>query len=237
MNVLVNENSLQDIADAIREKNGTEATYKPSEMGEAIRGITDFTNYADSFDFRNFKSEELNIYSENAKSYSIGVVMSGNADGFLKSNKFIKKCVAIFPKATFARHAFNGCTEIIYIKVDFSSMLDSGAVTAYNNTFSNCPKLETIDAIIDGTNCSFEDGTFSYCNNLKNVRFVPLSIKSNTSFMHSASLSDESIQSIIEGLADLTGQATKTLTLHADVKAKLTEEQIATITSKNWTLA
>lgn len=37
--VLVNESSLVDIADAIREKNGTEDTYKPSEMGDAVRGI------------------------------------------------------------------------------------------------------------------------------------------------------------------------------------------------------
>lgn len=37
--VLVNESSLTDIADAIREKNGTEETYKPSEMGDAVRAI------------------------------------------------------------------------------------------------------------------------------------------------------------------------------------------------------
>lgn len=38
-NVFVEETSLQDIADAIREKNGTETTYKPSEMGTAIRAL------------------------------------------------------------------------------------------------------------------------------------------------------------------------------------------------------
>lgn len=39
MNVLVAEQSLQDIANAIREKNGTEKTYKPSQMGDAVRAI------------------------------------------------------------------------------------------------------------------------------------------------------------------------------------------------------
>ena len=34
--VLVNETSLAGIADAIRGKNGTSVTYKPSEMAEAI---------------------------------------------------------------------------------------------------------------------------------------------------------------------------------------------------------
>lgn len=38
--VLVQDSSLQDIANAIREKNGTETTYKPSEMGDAVREIS-----------------------------------------------------------------------------------------------------------------------------------------------------------------------------------------------------
>lgn len=38
-NVFVEESSLQDIADAIREKNGAEDTYKPSEMADAVRAI------------------------------------------------------------------------------------------------------------------------------------------------------------------------------------------------------
>lgn len=37
--VLVNESSLQDIADAIREMNGTNNTYIPSVMGAGIRAI------------------------------------------------------------------------------------------------------------------------------------------------------------------------------------------------------
>lgn len=39
-NVLVQESSLQDIADAIRAKNGTQNTYKPSQMPEAIEAIS-----------------------------------------------------------------------------------------------------------------------------------------------------------------------------------------------------
>ena len=50
-------------------------------------------------------------------------------------------------------------------------------------------------------------------------------------------LSDETIQSIIDGLADLTEQTTQTITFYATVGAKLTDEQKATITAKNWTLA
>lgn len=38
--VLITESSLQDIADAIREKNELITTYKPSEMGDAIRAMS-----------------------------------------------------------------------------------------------------------------------------------------------------------------------------------------------------
>lgn len=39
-NVLVRESSLQSIADAIRAKNGTQDTYKPDEMADAIEAIS-----------------------------------------------------------------------------------------------------------------------------------------------------------------------------------------------------
>lgn len=39
-NVLVAESSLEDIADAIRSKNGTQTTYKPGEMADAIEAIS-----------------------------------------------------------------------------------------------------------------------------------------------------------------------------------------------------
>lgn len=39
-NVLVQESSLQDIADAIRTKNGTQNTYKPAQMADAIEAIS-----------------------------------------------------------------------------------------------------------------------------------------------------------------------------------------------------
>lgn len=38
-NVLVNDAYLYGIADALREKHGTENLYKPSEMEDAVRGI------------------------------------------------------------------------------------------------------------------------------------------------------------------------------------------------------
>lgn len=46
--VMVNETSLQDIADAIREKTEGTETYKPSEMGAAIRALKNGIDPADA---------------------------------------------------------------------------------------------------------------------------------------------------------------------------------------------
>jgi hypothetical protein len=52
------------------------------------------------------------------------------------------------------------------------------------------------------------------------------------SFASSPLLSDESIQSIIDGLA--TVESTETLTVHSDVYGKLTDEQWTILFDKGW---
>ena len=106
-----------------------------------------------------------------------------------------------------------------------------------NRAFQDRNKLKEIRATIDATYCtSFGNGGLN-CPLLEEIRFKPNTIYVNVHIVLCRSLSGESIQSIIDGLADLTGLEAQTVTFHATVKAKLTEEQISTITSKNWTLA
>lgn len=101
--------------------------------------------------------------------------------------------------------------------------------------FKDQVKLKEIYPCLDVSACKDFSGVFNACEALETVNFVNSTIKLSISFAESPSLSDESIQSIIDGLA--TVETAQTLTLHADVKAKLTEPQITTITGKNWTLA
>ena len=63
-------------------------------------------------------------------------------------------------------------------------------------------------------------------------------LKNNhTAFDFSGTILDRaSLRAVINGLADLTGQDPQTLTLGATLIAKLTEEDIAISTSKNWTV-
>ena len=76
---------------------------------------------------------------------------------------------------------------------------------------------------------------FNECTKLEEIRYKPNTAKFAHSYKHSPKLSAETIQSIIDGLA--TVETAQTLTLNADVKAKLTQTQLETITNKNWTLA
>ena len=111
-------------------------------------------------------------------------------------------------------------------------------VTNSAGAFEGLRALEVLDGIpLDFSSCTNIGNTFNNNGVLREFRIVPLSIKLNFAMKNLTNLSNETIQSIIDGLADLTGQTAQTLTLHADVGAKLTDEQKAVITVKNWILA
>lgn len=101
--------------------------------------------------------------------------------------------------------------------------------------FANrCSALEEISGVIDLSESTSNEGCFSSCPLLREVRFRPESIFLSISFKQSKVLSAQTVQSIVEGLA--TVQQTQTLTLHENVKAALTQEQRAVITARNWLL-
>lgn len=117
--------------------------------------------------------------------------------------------------------------------------VDTQKCTAFSNAFNGMSALE----IIDGQPLDFSSVTnvnymsaFNGVPKIVEFRVVSNSIKLNFNISKSPNLSTDTIQSIIDGLADLTGGTAQTLTLHATVGAKLTETQKATITAKNWTL-
>ena len=103
--------------------------------------------------------------------------------------------------------------------------------------FYNQQYLENINGEIDFTKISATTGTnlmFYACNNLKEVRFTQESLKYDLQMAQSRYLSLESLQSIIDGLGNVT--TTRTLSLNSTAYNKLTEEQKQSATDKGWTI-
>lgn len=103
-----------------------------------------------------------------------------------------------------------------------------------DNVFMDCTKLKTIP-YIGFFGVTSTGSFFIRCNELENIT-VGGEVASAIGFHYCPKLTNESVQSIIDHLADLTGQSAKTIRFHATVGGNLTDEQKATITAKNWTL-
>lgn len=111
-------------------------------------------------------------------------------------------------------------------------------VTNFSGAFKeNGTIFETIGILDFSSITSGGSSIFEYSQGLKNITLVPNTLGISMSFGSCNLLTTDSLVSIIAGLKDMTGATSPTLTLHATPKAKLTAEQIATITAKNWTLA
>ena len=232
-NVLIEEKTMTDIANAIREKSGTDVKMKPAEMPQAIDSISTDSSLIKLL-------EETDSLVEKFKSTNIEEIP-----------KF-----KINPKCVSATNCFHLCRKLKY----FDNNFDTSQLKSINGMFGNCEKLISVKGLntqsvtraeflfngcyyltdvntLDLSNATVLNLMFNICYKLTNISFVESSIKISISFADSPLLSDESIQSIIDGLADLTGQTAQTVTFHKTVKNKLTEEQIASATSKNWNIA
>lgn len=93
--VLVNEASLQDIAEAIRYKYGDLTTYTPSEMGDAIRNIPSEGGGAVLIEKTISENGTYIASNDNANGYSTVVVnvSGGGSAGFSRAPSFIDSSV------------------------------------------------------------------------------------------------------------------------------------------------
>ena len=101
-----------------------------------------------------------------------------------------------------------------------------------DETFYQAKTLVTITLLSLNGVPSFKS-TFNGCTKLQNIT-IEGSIDVNFNISATAVLSNESVQSIIDHLKDLTGATTQTLTFHTDVK--MTTNQINAAKGKNWTV-
>lgn len=234
-NVLIDESILQGWADVVREKQDLEDKMKPSVLLEKTREMGQGGSNEDFWRMYDGLKNYTRKFADMISLTSMPQIDTSNGTDF---SYMFMNCTSLIsmPELDTSNGSnmsdmFKNCTSLTSIpKLNVSNN------TVFNNLFDACKSLVSLPEL-DVSNASKFSYTFRGCNGLQNILFVEASIKKSVSFSNSPLLSDASIQSIIDGLADLTDSTSPTLTLHADVKAKLTETQIATITNKNWTLA
>lgn len=256
------EADLGIVCDAIREKGGTsEPLAFPIGMADAVRVIQSGgeSEFGESYWIENlngrsngttlfigWKSEKVpyfdasNITScaqmfQNSKITEIPPYDLSNNNNFFATfsgaTKLAKVPLLNLQKATRVDNMFNQCYALTSVEVENTSKVGN-----WNGFAGNCTNLKVVKTLdLSGRNTTGD--LFVNAKNIETVLFVPNTIKLSITFKDLSLLTDESVQSIIAGLADLTGGTAQTVTFHATVKVKLTDEQKAQITSKNWILA
>lgn len=201
-NVLVEQQSLVDVGNAIREVNGTDNKYKPSEMSQAIIDTKDKS-------LIEMLESKTNL---------------GNALAYLPDLE-----LPVFKlNATSAQRLFYGSNIVIAPALDYSN-IENGLYM-----FANCHFLVTVPKMNLISHKNSINTMFQQCELLENISFEKNSIPNSISFVSSPLLSNESLQSIIDGMATPPSTKIYILTLHPETYAKLTDEQKQTISEKGW---
>lgn len=160
------------------------------------------------------------------------------------------KTVYMPTKMTMLTNTFTNCRSLTTIIGDLTNVTNIGGAfdnclalkaipyfpnlkTFQNNAVRNCTSLTSITfyKVLD----LWHTGALKGCTNIETINLVD---GWNTSIyaQYCSKLTSECVDNMISCLADMTGSNAPTINFHADVKAKLSNEQITTITGKNWTL-
>jgi hypothetical protein len=125
---------------------------------------------------------------------------------------------------------FESCKALTSIpQIDTSNGTDFGFMFAYCNLLTSVPQLD----VSSGTNFG---AMFSFTRSLTDFGGL-LNVKFSFDLGVCQSLTHDSLLNVLNGLYDLTGNTSQKLTLGSSNLAKLTDEEKAIATNKNWTLA
>lgn len=162
MTVTVDDTKLKAIADAIRAKNGTNETYKPSEMAEAIEAISGGGNI-DAFIDRSITTASSDLTKIGAYSFAY-------CDKLTTAN---------FPNVTtIGLQCFYKCVSLSSINFPVAQLIS-------NNAFNGCEALET--AVFPQVE-NIGSFAFNTCYNLKTLDFHKQTTIGTQSFANCYSL-------------------------------------------------
>lgn len=127
--------------------------------------------------------------------------------------------------------AFSNCNKLTTV------LLGQGVTYLFDRCFVNCTALSTINIPASITRIYNGDQMFMNCSALENVTVGNGFNCNGLNLSPSTKYSAATIVSWLNALADRTGQTAYTLTIGSTNLAKLTSDQIAIATNKNWNLA
>lgn len=154
-NVIINDTNLTNIAAAIREKNGTTTTYKPSEMASAIAAIETGGGGGSA----ELPSEAFDFSGDCSYAFA-----GGHFDWFI-SNYGSKITTSAI---TNANYMFKNAKTIEEIPFDINFNNDSYRIATY--MFQNCQNLKSITGkIVD----LYPTSMASMFYNCYNLRYLP----------------------------------------------------------------
>lgn len=210
------------IADAIREKTGTADKLGLDAMAEGIGAVHEAGQQAEYDRF-------WDSFQQNGNRTNYYYTFAGK--GWTDDTFNPKYPIVASSGSSAGMGMFYDCSGITRIPVP----IEVASGVSIQAMFSACSKLQTITLLKLGGNNNITSNSFNGLYALENITFDGY-IEKSVTFPQSGKLTDASVQNIIDHLADLTGKTAQTLTFYATVGEKLTEEQKAAITAKNWTL-
>lgn len=130
---------------------------------------------------------------------------------------------------TIGAQTFYNCSSLENV------ILPSGIKVINSLAFNSCSSLSNV--ILPSSLEVLGSNIFSGCSALENVTLESGFNANGLDVSASSLFSVDTLVSMLNALADLTGQQAKTLTIGSTNLAKLSNEQLAIATEKNWTLA
>ena len=231
---IIPKTTIDDIENSIQRKRGSEAPIEPSEMPLAIDTIpssVDGTDvpvggiYLTKPDSNGNPTEAYIIGYAPVVNYTWTDILGAAYFPYLRKVEFINTsnitCIT--------NEAFQRCTSLTTIN------LPDGLTSIGDYVFFGCGLLTTIN--LPNSLTSIEREIFRDCSSLENVTIENGFNCNNLNLSPSARYSVETMVSWFNALADRTGQTSFKLTIGATNLNKLTAEQKAIATNKNWTLA
>lgn len=202
-----------------------------------LLGKNDFVQTSLSNAFAETKIDELDLSScdfSQVTSYQYAFTTEGHLRTIVFNQEKLAEVNVSSTRGMFAK-------SIVEV-VDLSFLKNVSLTNSAENMFYSCQKMHTLLLPMDFSLCGYVTQMFTQAYALENFSGLK-NIRISINLGSCKSLTHESALNCIAGLYDLTEGGTvtdytaQTLTFHADVKAQLSEEEIAEATAKGWNIA